>query len=96
LEHVQLACARIAVPVGASALDEASCRTKARTRTKSYIANKPDKYAIRFYAVVGHKHTYLSSMLDNRSDNTTKFSGPEAYVALHKIMRGTYDTKRYY
>jgi Transposase IS4 len=90
LESFQKNSAAIAVPVGCSALDEASCRTKARTRAKSYIANKPDKYAIWFYAVVGHNYTHLSSMIDNHSGNTTMFSAPEAYVALHKDVQATY------
>jgi hypothetical protein len=38
--------------VGVSALDENSCATKARTRAKTYLPSKPDKYAICFYAVV--------------------------------------------
>jgi Transposase IS4 len=42
LEYFQQKSAEIAVPLGTSALDEASCRTKARTQAKSYIANKPD------------------------------------------------------
>ena len=59
--------ASIAVPVGVSALDENSCPMKARTKAKTYSLNKPAKYAIRFYAVVGHKFCYLSSMFDNRA-----------------------------
>ena len=40
LNHFQLNCANIAVPFGSSALDEASCRTKGRTRAKSYMPSK--------------------------------------------------------
>jgi hypothetical protein len=40
--------ASIAVLLGASALDENSCPTKARTRAKTYCPNKPAKYAFVF------------------------------------------------
>jgi hypothetical protein len=45
----------VAVPLGASVLDENSYPTKARTRAKTYSPNKPAKYAICFYAIVGHQ-----------------------------------------
>jgi sporulation protein YlmC with PRC-barrel domain len=32
----------------------------------------------------------MSSMIDNHSGNTTMFSAPESYVALHKDMQATY------
>ena len=35
-----------AVPIGSSALDEASVRTKASTTASSYLPSKPDKYVI--------------------------------------------------
>ena len=44
----------IAVPEGTVAFDEASVATKARTKAKSYNPIKPDKFAIRFYAVVSN------------------------------------------
>ena len=43
--------------------------TKARTRSKSYMPNKPSKYAVRFYALVGHAFSYLFSLFDNGSGN---------------------------
>ena len=87
LEHFQKNISKIAVPMGCSALDEAGFGTKARTRAKSYCPLKPDKYAVRFYAVVGHSNAYLSSIFDNRSGNTTPISPPEAYCRLHRELR---------
>jgi hypothetical protein len=52
LNHFLQSAAKVAVPFGTSALDENSARTKARTRAKSYNADKPDKFAFHFYAVV--------------------------------------------
>ncbi len=46
----------VAVPAGVSALDENSCPTKACFKAETYSPNKPAKYAIRFYAFVGHKY----------------------------------------
>jgi hypothetical protein len=45
-QHVQAKFAQVAVPYGTSSLDENSVRTKDRTRAKSFIPSKPDKYAI--------------------------------------------------
>jgi hypothetical protein len=78
--------ASIAVPVGVSALDENSCPTKARTKAKTYSPNKPAKYAIRFYAVVGHKFCYLSSMFDNRAGNSTGIEGVHDYCHLFRTL----------
>ena len=40
-----------------SAIDpEASCRSKARNRAISYLPSKSDKFALRFYCVVGKKY----------------------------------------
>jgi len=82
--------ASIAVPVGVSALDENSCPTKARTKAKTYSPNKPAKYAIRFYAVVGHKFCYLSSMFDSRSGNSTGIEGVHDYCCLFRTLRTPY------
>ena len=67
MEHLEKNIATIAVPVGTSALDENTARTKARTRARSYMPNKPDPYGIRFYAVVGSEHMYLHSLFNNNS-----------------------------
>ena len=91
LNHFQKNVSQIAVPMGTSALDEAGVRTKARTKASSYIANKPDKYAIRFYAVVGSQNAYLFNIFDNRSGNTSGVSPPEAFCRLHREMRTPYN-----
>ena len=83
LEHVQKNIAKVAVPLGSSALDEAGFRTKARTKARSYIPNKPDKYAIRMYAVVGTANAYCSSIMNNGSGNTTAISPGEDYCHVH-------------
>jgi len=92
--------ASIAVTVGVSALDENSCPTKARAKAKTYSPNKPAKYATRFYAVVGHKFCYLSSMFDNRASNSTGIEGVHDYCHLFRTSRtpyykviGSYTTK---
>ena len=75
LEHFQKNISAIAVPLGTSALDEASIGTKAKSRAVSFIKDKPDKYAIRLYAVVGTAQSYVHNLMDNRSGNTTGESG---------------------
>jgi hypothetical protein len=82
--------AAVAVPVGVSALDENSCTTKACTRAKTNLPSKLDKYAIHFYAVVGHKYVYLSSMFDNRAGNNTGVSGVQDYFRLFRSLRTPY------
>lgn len=46
---------KFAVPIGVSSVDEIGVRTKARTLAKSFMTLNPDKFTIRFYAVVGWK-----------------------------------------
>ena len=76
----------IAVPLGTSALDEASCRSKARNRAISYIPNKPDKFAIRFYGVVGSAGPYIHSIWDNGRGNNSLMCQVERYNHLHKTF----------
>lgn len=64
-------CVSIEVPTGSVALDENSKRCKARSREVSYIKSKPDKYAVRFYAVVGHKYQYVFNFFDNLRGHRT-------------------------
>jgi hypothetical protein len=82
--------ASVAVPVGVTALDENSCPTKAHCKAKTYSPNKPAKYAIRFYAIVGHKYCYLSSMFDNRAGNSTGIDGVHDYCCLFRTLRTPY------
>jgi Transposase IS4 len=91
MEYFKMKSAEIAVPLGMNALNDASCCTKARTTTKSCITNKPDKYAIRFYAVVSNYNTYLHGLLDNRSGNRTGISGTDAYCMMNKCLKSLYD-----
>ena len=87
LEHFQKNICQVAVPIGTSALDETSVRTKARTTASSYLLNKPNKYAIRFYAIVESRSTYVSSIFDNRAKNKTGESGAESFCRLYREMR---------
>ncbi len=87
LAHFLQHAAKIAVPVGTSALDENSAHTKARTKAKCFNAEKPDKFAVRFYVVVSSAFTYVHSMMDNRSGNTTRETAPEAYCRLFRDLR---------
>ena len=91
LEHFQRNSCKVAVPLGSSALDEAGFGTKARSKAISYCPLKPDKYAVRFCAVVGHANAYLSCFFDNCSGNTTAISPPEAYCRLHRELRTPYN-----
>jgi len=92
LEHFLKNCASVATPVdGPSALDENTARTKARTKAKTYNANKPCKWGIRFYAVNGAVIPYLSSFFDNRAGNTTGRSGAEDYCTVFRKLRTPYN-----
>lgn len=91
LEHFQQNCANVAVPLGSSALDEASCRTKGRTRAKSYMPNKPIRYGIRFYACVGTREMYCHSFWDNGSGNKLPSTAGERYTRLFHGLRAPFD-----
>ena len=68
-------CSSVAVPMGALALDEASCQTSARMHAKSYMPNKPIRYGIQFYASVSVREVYCHSIvLDNGSGNKLPLS----------------------
>jgi hypothetical protein len=64
--------------------------TKACTKAKSYIANKPQPYGIQFYAVVGSKHMYFHSIYDNGSGNNTGISRARSYTTVFRDLRGAY------
>jgi hypothetical protein len=91
LSHFPHNCAKVAVPVGCSALDENSARTKAKTRAISYMPDKPDKFAIHFYAVVSSHGTYLHSMMDNQTGNTTPECAAVAYCRNFPQLRSAYN-----
>ena len=79
LEHVQKNIASVAVPFGSITLDEAGFRTKARTKARSYIPTKPDKYAVRMYCVVGTQNSYCPSIVNNSPGYTTSISPAKDY-----------------
>jgi ribosomal protein L30E len=95
LSHFLRNLAKVAVPVGTSALDENSARTKARCAVVTFNAEKPDKFAIRYYCVVSTVHTYVHSMMDNRSGNKTQQTAPEAYCRLFSELQMAHQTKIY-
>ena len=49
------------------------CATTARL----YSPDKPDKYAIRFYSVVGHRYKYLFSIMNI---GVTKIQSNDGYI----------------
>jgi hypothetical protein len=83
--------AAIAVPLGASALDEASCRTSARTHARTYMPNKQIKYGLRFYAIVGSHEVYCHSFWDNGSGNRIPMSQAKQYTQLFRDLRTPFD-----
>ena len=91
LEHFTKKSAGIAVPVGASALDECMVWMKARLMAHTYLPNKPNKYGIRFYVVFGSKLLFLSSIADNRSGNTTGISGATNYCRVFQDLHMPYN-----
>ena len=80
--HILRNFASVAQPIGPIALDEASCPTKARTRASTYIPSKPDKFAIRYYAVVGWTYTYTFGLWDNGSGSTVNQTPAEQFLKL--------------
>lgn len=62
LQEFNRRCYNMAAPKHASAIDEATVATKARTRARTYIPSKPDKFGIRFYAVVEWRSLYVHAL----------------------------------
>ncbi|OWY90838.1 hypothetical protein PHMEG_00040851, partial [Phytophthora megakarya] len=87
MSQIQEKFATIAVPVGATSLDENTVRTKARSAAKTYLPSKPDKYGVRFYAAVGWESLYAYSIWDNGSGNRTRTSPAERYVGTFPALR---------
>eukprot|EP00644_Phytophthora_capsici_P010769 jgi/Phyca11/104158/e_gw1.9.687.1 len=44
--------------------------TKARSKARTYMPSKPDKYGVRFYAVVGWDSLYVHTFWDSSSGNS--------------------------
>ena len=89
--HVFRNFASIAYIVGPVALDEASCPTKARTKASSYLPSKPDKFAIRFYSLVGWKSVYTFSIWDNGTGNTVKQTPAERFMKVFVELYATFN-----
>ncbi|EGZ07378.1 hypothetical protein PHYSODRAFT_529221, partial [Phytophthora sojae] len=87
LQHFQRKFASIAVPFGISSIDEIGVRTKARTLARPFMPLKPDKFAIRFYAVVGWESLYVHSFWDNGSGNTMPTTAAQRYTHLFPSLR---------
>ncbi|GMF33858.1 unnamed protein product [Phytophthora lilii] len=87
LHHFQKRFAETAVPLGTSSLDEISVRTKARSRARTYMPSKPDKYGLRFYAVVRWGSLYVHSLWDNGSGNVTRSTPAERYTQVFPSLR---------
>ncbi|KUF95983.1 Bifunctional epoxide hydrolase 2 [Phytophthora nicotianae] len=51
------------------------------------MPSKPDKYGVRFYAVVGWDSLYVHSLWDNSSGNTTPSTPAERYTRLFPSLR---------
>ena len=76
----------LVVPCDVSPLDEASVRMRDRKTARNFIPNKPDKYAVRFYSVVGYRHAYLSSIVDTISGNKTRITGGDDFTRVQRNM----------
>ena len=72
---------------GVVTLDEASVRTKAKTRAKTYLPSKPDKYAIRFYAINCWKSLYLQNFFDNGAGHKGNQTCSDRYVQSFPKLR---------
>ena len=80
------------MPKYVSTIDEASVKTKARTRARSYMPKKPDKFAIRFYCIVEWKTLYVHSLWDSGSGNWVRHNEYERYLQVFPELRtATYD-----
>ena len=80
-------CMSTATASGVITLDEASVRTKAKCRAKTYIPSKPDKYAIRFYALNCWKTLYLQNFFDNGAGYKGDLNCSERYVQIFPKLR---------
>ena len=86
IKDVQAKFAEVAIPLGCSALDEATCRCKGRNHAVSYIPSKPDRFGIQLYAVVGWDSTYIHSIWDNGRGNKEPNTPAQCYVHVHKDL----------
>ncbi|OWY99218.1 hypothetical protein PHMEG_00029819 [Phytophthora megakarya] len=95
LNHFQKQFAAIAVPTGVSTIGKMTVATKARSRARTYMPSKPDKYGIRFYAVVSWEALYVHSLWDNASGNALQSSPALRYSEQFPALRTSlYNTLR--
>lgn len=87
LAHFQRRFAEFAVPTGVSSINEMTVATKARSKARTYMPSKPDKYGVRFYAVVGWDALYVHTIWDNASDNTQSTSPAQRYTQQFPSLR---------
>ena len=87
MQHFQQTFADVAVPMGCSALDEMGSKSKGRSKAISYSPNKPDKYAIRFYSVVGHAWKYTFSVMNDGRGNKTGIPPLDRYLSIFPQLR---------
>ncbi|KAG6946028.1 hypothetical protein JG688_00016250 [Phytophthora aleatoria] len=87
LRHIQGTFAEVTVSVGAASPDENTVRTIARSPAQTYLPSKPDKYGIRFYAVVEWERLYVHSVYDNGSGNTQVSPPAELCCSLFPELR---------
>lgn len=80
LDSFRARCVEVAVPKGVFALDECGQPSSGHTRAKSYNPMKPDKWAIRFYALNGHDPNYVFSIIDTGSGNTESATHAQRYL----------------
>jgi hypothetical protein len=91
LEHFIRNSVEISTPIGPSALDECSARTKGRTGAKTFNAKKPDKFAVRFHAVAGSVNPYISSFFDNHAGNKTGVCAAVDYCRIFRSLWTPYN-----
>ena len=82
MSHVLRNFTSVAYVVGPVALDEASCPTKAKTKASSYLPSKPDKFDIRFYALVGWASVYTFSIWDNGTGSTVNQTPAKRFLKV--------------
>lgn len=87
IQELNRNCISLAAPRCVFAIDEATLATKARTRAKSYIPSKPDKFGIRFYTVVEWRSLYVLSVWDNGRGNLSQKSEVDRFLEVFPEMR---------
>lgn len=90
LDKMAERCANLAVPVGVCSLDECGYRSKARSKCICFIPSKPDKYAVRFYAVVDWKYLYIHTFEHNGTGVSLEMKAVDRYLKRFPKLRTPY------